>query len=104
MIVKRCGCGRRYTLEQWNQLPFLGMQKDSEDVPRYQARNCPCTSTICLDVNSIHIVLVDEMFSARRSDGSTLRMVALSQDQLVKRIREFFTDWDIYDPDGGLVP
>jgi hypothetical protein len=108
MIVKRCSCGKQYTLERWNALPLLGVQKDENEVPRYQARNCSCTSTIYLDIHSIHIVaeqdpLLGPVFRARRSDGSSLFMGAYSQSQLVDRIREFFREWDIYDPQGELL-
>lgn len=108
MIVKRCGCGNRYTIQQWNSLPLLGMQKDENEVPRYQARNCLCASTIYLDIHSIHIVIEEDpmlgtVFRSRRSDGSSLFMGEYSQDQLVKRIREFYRDWDIYDLQGDLV-
>ena len=109
MIVKRCSCGNRFTIEQWNALPLLGVQKDEDEVPRYQVRDCPCTSTIYLDIHSIHIVteedpLLGKVFRARRSDGSSLFMGEYTQDKLVNRLREFFAEWDIYDPEGSLVP
>lgn len=42
--VKKCGCGREHTKEDWKQLPLVGvMQEDFLEL-----RNCPCGSTIAL--------------------------------------------------------
>lgn len=52
-IVKTCSCGKTYTIEEWNELPFIGEQvvEATEDDPEeiWIARQCPCESTLMLD-------------------------------------------------------
>jgi hypothetical protein len=47
-IVKICGCGRSYTLQQWRRLRFVGvLELDGETFS--EMRDCAaCHSTICL--------------------------------------------------------
>ena len=47
MIVKRCGCGRTYTLHEWRALKYVGILDDG--VERAELRNCVCGSTIALE-------------------------------------------------------
>jgi len=50
-IVKRCGCGRTYTQEQWGKLKPLGIQVTEEAGVRYftSMANCVCGSTIATE-------------------------------------------------------
>jgi hypothetical protein len=45
-ILKTCGCGKSYTLQQWRQLRFVGVLEMGEE--RFsELRNCAkCCSTI----------------------------------------------------------
>lgn len=49
---KRCACGRAFTRADWEQLEFVGVQEtDDEDAHyRTEMRNCPCGSTIAVEV------------------------------------------------------
>lgn len=48
--VKRCGCGKAYTLQEWLSLPLVGDFRDDEVF--LEMRNCVCLSTISLAVTS----------------------------------------------------
>jgi hypothetical protein len=41
-VVKRCGCGRAWTREDWKQLPLCGTMRGVE------LRNCTCGSSLAL--------------------------------------------------------
>lgn len=41
---KKCGCGRVYTREEWNQLPIGYEQHDV--FGRHEGRHCSCGSTL----------------------------------------------------------
>lgn len=48
---KLCGCGRAFTLQEWDALPLVGHQAhepDRDGLPpfRLEYRNCPCGSTL----------------------------------------------------------
>lgn len=48
-IVKRCGCGRTFTIDQWNALKLRGWWGDT--VETLEMRNCSgCGSTIAISV------------------------------------------------------
>ena len=44
MIYKSCGCGREYTLAEWEQLPYVVRDKDAG----LELRDCVCSSTLAL--------------------------------------------------------
>lgn len=46
IVVKTCGCGRRYTDAEWKQLKLVGVQDDG--VERIELRSCTCRSTIAI--------------------------------------------------------
>lgn len=46
---KRCGCGRLYTAEAWQALPYVGVQR-LDDEPDLELRNCACGSTLAIPV------------------------------------------------------
>jgi len=48
VIVKRCACGRTFTDHEWSLLQFLGTMVD--EVESIELRNCPCGSTIAVEV------------------------------------------------------
>jgi len=44
---KKCSCGRAYTLEEFQKLPYVGrMDKDEDGDKKLELRNCVCRSTI----------------------------------------------------------
>lgn len=44
---KKCGCGKHFTMAQWNCLSLVGAQDYEEDGDqKLELRNCPCGSTI----------------------------------------------------------
>jgi hypothetical protein len=47
-IVKACGCGRTFNVDQWLELDLVGEQIDA--VERLELRTCPapCRSTIAI--------------------------------------------------------
>ena len=46
--MKTCSCGRVHMREQWHRLPFVGVSDLGGD--RLDLRNCPCGSTICVEL------------------------------------------------------
>lgn len=55
---KSCSCGRSFTTEEWRQLPIVGHQCEPADAMgpevHYEYRNCPCRSTLLVEVPSDH--------------------------------------------------
>ena len=72
MIIKECACGLCYTTEAWFGLPACGRMEDEHfwplptclrslgwtydmmplaSVTAYELRNCPCGSTMALEVS-----------------------------------------------------
>lgn len=55
-IIKRCGCGRVHTREGWGDLDYVGVWHVPADETgpeeRLELRNCPCGSTISIEVAS----------------------------------------------------
>ena len=50
---KLCGCGRAFSLREWDALPLVGHQAhepDKDGLPpfRLEYRNCPCGSTLTI--------------------------------------------------------
>jgi hypothetical protein len=43
-VAAHCACGAKFTIEQWSQLEFVGVQDDGIDT-LIELRNCPCGST-----------------------------------------------------------
>jgi len=43
-VAAYCACGAKFTIEQWSQLEFVGVQDDGIDT-LIELRNCPCGST-----------------------------------------------------------
>lgn len=50
MIVATCGCGREYTLPQWEALEYVGEMGD--EVEKLELRNCHCRSTIARPIEN----------------------------------------------------
>jgi hypothetical protein len=51
-IVKRCACGKRYSLAGWQRLPFQGVIQP-EDNAFAELRLCACGSSIALPVRIV---------------------------------------------------
>lgn len=47
--IKRCGCGREYSREDWDALRFVGYQRPP-GAKVLELRECHCHSTIAIDV------------------------------------------------------
>lgn len=47
--VKVCGCGRRYDSAAWRALPLVGVL-DLGPYPSLEMRNCPCSSTLAVEL------------------------------------------------------
>ena len=48
---KACGCGARYSREEWEALRTLGVQRDRDGNPEIELRNCAaCGSTLAVPV------------------------------------------------------
>ena len=47
--IKTCGCGRTYTRDEWESLPFGGWMGDG-DRDAQELRHCACRSTISVGV------------------------------------------------------
>lgn len=45
----QCGCGRKYSTEEWNRLEYVGLQ-DDQDGGWLELRNCQCRSTLAIEV------------------------------------------------------
>lgn len=45
---KKCGCGRTYEVESWNDLPFAYNYTDA--FATQEARHCLCGSTLAVNV------------------------------------------------------
>jgi hypothetical protein len=45
LVIKACGCGRRYTAVQWSRLEFGFYMHDEVD-GLCEFRTCPCRSTL----------------------------------------------------------
>lgn len=50
-ILKTCGCGRTFTVEEWRELPGCGRMPDEEG--DLDLRHCPCGSTIAVLVSDL---------------------------------------------------
>ena len=46
--TKRCGCGLAHDAPSWSALPLAGVMRD--DVEAIELRNCPCGSTLAIQV------------------------------------------------------
>ena len=47
---KSCACGRSHTKSEWPRLALVGVQRDFDERPRLELRNCPCSSTIAVEL------------------------------------------------------
>lgn len=70
--VKRCACGRRYTLAAWRALERIGVMRLDEDGPTLELRNCWCGSTISLvitkaTVDAVLAVMLGDELAAEAS-------------------------------------
>lgn len=45
-VVKACACGRDYTREEFDDLPFVGWMPGPEDGQWIRLANCVCGSTV----------------------------------------------------------
>ncbi|KKL09617.1 hypothetical protein LCGC14_2564070 [marine sediment metagenome] len=54
VVVKRCGCGHSYTLEDFRRLPFVGAQRLSNDGKRpeqLELRQCGCGTSLAIGID-----------------------------------------------------
>jgi len=48
---KVCGCGREHDAASWSDLPLVGfMDLDADGDERLELRNCPCGSTVAVEL------------------------------------------------------
>ena len=47
---KRCGCGIVHSRRDWDALPFVGVMPSGEEGVSLQIKNCPCGSSISVEV------------------------------------------------------
>jgi hypothetical protein len=64
-IVKRCGCGRTYTLIEWQGLRFQGVIRPTERTLA-ELRLCTCGSSIAVRVRSTRCTVLLHQGVARR--------------------------------------
>lgn len=51
--VKRCAkCGASYRRPEWVALRYVGMQLDLAGGPQLELRNCPCGTTLSVEVST----------------------------------------------------
>lgn len=48
-VIKICACGSDFTRDEWLELELVGEQDDGAG-GRLQLRNCPCESTIAIEL------------------------------------------------------
>lgn len=51
LVVRSCACGRRYTLEQWQELFLCG--ELAAGPKTLELRNCECGSTLSVNLNAL---------------------------------------------------
>jgi len=49
VFIAECGCGKKYSTEEWLLLPLIGVQK-VPGAPSLEMRDCFCGSTISVEV------------------------------------------------------
>jgi hypothetical protein len=49
---KQCSCcGAKITEDEWERLPYVGVQEGTDDIPDLELRNCGhCSSTLAIVV------------------------------------------------------
>lgn len=47
-IVRSCGCGLSFTVEEWVLLPLIGEMGD--EIETVELRNCHCGSTLAIEM------------------------------------------------------
>lgn len=52
---KQCLCGASYPADAWQKLPYVGIMDDGID--RLELRNCPCSSTIAIELPRVRVVV-----------------------------------------------
>lgn len=84
-VIKVCSCGCTYDFEAWERLPFAGanpakpalMHKRRTDgdgyaiITTFELRNCPCGSTLALEIERGGIGAYSDSEIARRSAVSS---------------------------------
>lgn len=71
---KACGCGAVYDGKGWGELDYVGTQQvpEGDDGPAeaYEFRNCPCGSTLAVDITppAVATELFNAGFRARDPD------------------------------------
>jgi len=63
--IKSCGCGRIFTREQWDQLEQLSDWLFTAG-PIFEVRNCPCGSTLIVDVPCLASPISDAVATGAR--------------------------------------
>ena len=48
VVVKSCKCGRKFTADDWMDLPLGGFMEGSDDDTTLGLRHCPCKSTLAM--------------------------------------------------------
>lgn len=48
-LAAACGCGKRFSAEEWRELAYVGIQDDGAG-GFLELRNCPCKSTIAVEL------------------------------------------------------
>lgn len=75
-VLKTCPCGRTFTFDQWRELPGCGRMDDG-DGGALDLRNCPCGSTIAVDVA---ILQEDDRLAFEiRRDARLLRLISAAE-------------------------
>lgn len=65
-VFKRCACGLGYTIEEFRELTFVGIDIADPEAP-LELRNCKCGSTIAIELTGDEAVqLVFSLFENSR--------------------------------------
>lgn len=58
-ILKTCGCGARYSVEEWKKLPFELIREDGAG-GMVESRTCTCMSSIAVEVRVVCMYMEPE--------------------------------------------
>lgn len=48
---KTCGCSHKISEDDWERLPYVGIQEGTDNIPSLELRNCArCSSTLAIVV------------------------------------------------------
>jgi hypothetical protein len=71
-VLVECGCGRRYSRQMWDALPFVGIQRWA-GLAELIDRKCACGTTISVRVSRL---LLDEVTITERDRDEVRRKAA----------------------------